>query len=55
MSLNEDGEEVPDIPIVATSVSVEDFTSLKSSMETQMEELRKMLAQLMGTKGIESP
>ena len=55
MALDEHGEEIPEDPIVPTSVSVEDFTSLKSSMETQMGEMRKMLEQLMGAKGIESP
>ena len=55
MALNEQGEVVPVEPIVPTSVSVEDFNSLKSSMETQMGELHKMLAQLVEAKGIESP
>ena len=55
MALDEHGVEIPEDLIVPTSVSVEDFNSLKSSMETQMGELHKMLAQLVEAKGIESP
>ena len=54
MALDEHGNEIPDDTIVPTSVSVEDFTSFKSSMDTQMGELHKMLEQLMVAKGIDS-
>ena len=55
MALDEHGNEIPELPSVPTSVSVEDFNSLKSNMETKMDKLQEMIMQLMEAKGISPP
>ena len=55
MTINEQGVEIPDPPSESTSVSVEDFNTLKSSIETKMDKLQEMILKLMEAKDISPP
>ena len=55
MAIDEHGNEIPELPIESTSVSIEDFNSMKSSMETKMDKLQEMILKLMEAKEISSP
>ena len=55
MPIDEHGVEIPELPTEFTSVSVEDFNTLKSSMETKMNKLQEMILKLMEAKDISSP
>ena len=52
MAFDADGNP---LALPATSVSMEDFTNLKTSMETKMDELREMIAKLSEAKVTASP
>ena len=55
MAIDEHGNEIPDLPTESTSVSIEDFNSMKSSIETKMDKLQEMILKLMEAKDISSP
>ena len=55
MTIDEHGVEIPDLPSESTSVSVEDFNTLKSSMQTKMDKLQEMILKLMEAKDISPP
>ena len=55
MTIDEFGVEIPDLTSTSTSVSMEDFNSLKSTMETKMDKLQEMVMKLLEAKDISSP
>ena len=55
MAVDEFGNEITELPIASTSVSIEDFNSMKGTMETKMKRLQEMIQQLMDAKEISSP
>ena len=55
MSTDKNGVKIPELPSESTSVSVEDFNTLKSSMETKMDKLQEMILKLMEAKDISPP
>ena len=55
MTIDEHGVVIPELPSESTSVSMEEFNSLKSSMETKMDKLQEMILKLMEAKDISSP
>ena len=50
MSVDEQGNELPALPTKSTSVSIEEFISLKTIMETKMDKLQELLTKLLEAK-----